>query len=511
MEEILNNVALGFSVALKPINLLYCFFGATIGQFIGVLPGLGPLVTISMLLPITFYLPTDAGIIMLLGIYYGASYGGSITSIMLKIPGDTSSIMALLDGYPMSQQGRAGPALVITTLASFFAGCIATVIVILFSPVLAGWATAFGPAEFFSMMTFGLVIAASLTQGSTLKGVGMVLIGIVIGLVGTDVTSGRFRFTFGILSLADGISFVAIAMGVFGFAEIISNLGAKSELKTAASRVPWRQLIPRADDMRASWKAMSRGTAVGAVLGVLPGAGPTISSFVAYSLEKNIAKDPSRFGKGAVEGVAAPESANNAACQTSFIPTLTLGIPGSVVMALILAALLIHGIQPGPQLITKHPDLFWGVVVSMWVANLILLILNLPLIGIWIRLLTTPYRYLFPAIIIFCSIGVYTLANDPFHVVLATGFGLLGYVFIKLGCESPPMLLGFILGPMMEENLRRALILSRGDALIFFQEPISLFFMGSAMLFLTWFLVPRYWRALAFRFIQLRMTGARND
>lgn len=511
MTEILSNVGLGFSVALQPINLLYCFFGATVGTFIGVIPGLGPLVTISMLLPITFYLPPDAGIIMLLGIYYGASYGGSITSIMLKVPGDSSAVATLLDGYPMSQQGRAGPALVITALGSFFAGCVATVIVIFFSPALAKWAIAFGPAEYFSMMALGLVIAASLTQGSVLKGVGMTLVGLVIGLVGTDVTSGQFRFTFGLVDLADGVSFVAVAMGVFGFAEITCNLESKSELKTVASRVPWRQLIPRAADLRASWRAMCRGTAVGSVLGVLPGTGPTISSFVAYSLEKNIAKDPSRFGKGAVEGVAAPESANNAACQTSFIPTLTLGIPGSVVMALILAALLIHGIQPGPQVLTSHPQLFWGVVVSMWVANVILLILNLPLVGIWVRLLTTPYRYLFPAIILFCCIGVFSLANSPFHVVLAAGFGLLGYVFVKLECEPAPMLLGFILGPMMEENLRRALLLSRGDPLVFFQEPISLFFMLSAILLLVWFLAPRYWRTRAFWFLQLPTSRVRDD
>jgi len=471
MMELINHLILGFGVALTPINLLYCLFGVSIGTLIGVLPGIGPLATIAMLLPLTFNVPAVSALIMLAGIYYGAMYGGSTTSILVNIPGEAASVVTCLDGYQMARQGRAGPALAIAALGSFFAGCVATVIIALFAPPLAEVALKFGPAEYFSLMVLGLVSAAVLAHGSLLKAIAMILLGLLLGLVGTDVNSRVRRFTFGIPDLFDGISFVVIAMGLFAFAEVITNLERKGK-RVVLTDV--QTLLPTRADLKASWKAVVRGTGLGSLLGILPGGGAIISSFASYTLEKRLAADPSRFGKGAIEGVAGPESANNAGAQSSFIPMLTLGIPSNAVMAVMLGAMMIQGIIPGPQVMTERPHLFWGLIASMWVGNLMLVVINLPLIGIWIRLLTVPYRLLYPAILLFCCIGAYSLSNSSFEVALTAGFGLLGYIFAKLDCEPAPLLLGFILGPMMEEYLLRAMRLSRGDPTVFFTRPISL-------------------------------------
>ena len=472
MEDIARNLVMGFGVALGPLNLLYCLMGVLLGTLIGVLPGLGPVATIAMLLPVTFKLPPVAAIIMLAGIYYGAQYGGSTTAILVNLPGESSSVVTCLDGYAMARQGRAGPALGIAALGSFFAGCVATLILALFAPPLADLALRFGPAEYFSLMVLGLVAAAVLAQGSLVKALAMIVLGLLLGLVGTDVNAGTLRYTFGIPELSDGIGFVALAMGMFGLAEIVTNLEVRGRREVFTDDV--QALLPTRADFKASWKAVLRGTGLGSVLGVLPGGGAILASFASYTLEKRLAADPSRFGKGAIEGVAGPESANNAGAQTSFIPLLTLGIPPNAVMAMMMGAMTIHGIAPGPQVIRQQPELFWGVVASMWIGNLLLVVLNLPLIGIWVRLLKVPYRLLYPAILVFCCVGVYSLSNSPFDVVLMALFGVLGYVFLKLRCEPAPLMLGFILGPLMEENLRRALRLSRGDPTVFFTRPISL-------------------------------------
>ena len=499
MEHLADNLAMGFGVALRPLNLLYCLVGVVLGTLIGVMPGIGPVATIAMLLPVTFKLPPVAALIMLAGIYYGAQYGGSTTAILVNLPGESSAVVTCLDGYAMARQGRAGPALGIAALGSFFAGCVATLILALFAPPLAELALRFGPAEYFSLMVLGLVAAAVLAQGSLLKAMAMIFLGLLLGLVGTDVNSGTLRFTFGIPELSDGIGFVALAMGMFGFAEIVANLEARGGREVFTDTV--QSLLPTRDDLKASWKAVLRGTGLGSVLGVLPGGGAILASFASYSLEKRVAADPSRFGKGAIEGVAGPESANNAGAQTSFIPLLTLGIPPNAVMAMMSGAMTIHGIAPGPQVISQQPELFWGVVASMWVGNLLLVVLNLPLIGIWVRLLRVPYRLLYPAILLFCCIGVYSLSNAPFDVVLTAGFGVLGYLFIKLRCEPAPLMLGFILGPLMEENLRRALRLSRGDPTVFFTRPLSLAMLLGAAILLVPIVVPaiRSTRREAFR------------
>ncbi len=490
--DLIHNMALGFGVALGPLNLLYCLMGVVLGTLIGVLPGIGPVATIAMLLPATFKLPPVAALIMLAGIYYGAQYGGSTTAILVNIPGESSAVVTCLDGYAMARQGRAGPALSIAALGSFFAGCVATVILALFAPPLAELALQFGPAEYFSLMVLGLVAATVLAHGSLLKAIGMIFLGLFLGLVGTDVNSGTLRYTFGIPELSDGIGFVALAMGLFGFAEIVANLEVRGRREVFTDTVP--ALLPTRADLKASWKAVVRGTGIGSLLGILPGGGAILGSFASYSLEKRLAADPSRFGKGAIEGVAGPESANNAGAQTSFIPLLTLGIPPNAVMALMMGAMTIHGITPGPLVISQQPALFWGVIASMWVGNLMLAVLNLPLIGIWVRLLRVPYHLLYPAILLFCCIGIYSLGNSPFDVVLTAGFGLLGYVFLKLRCEPAPLLLGFILGPMMEENLRRALRLSRGDPSVFFTRPLSLAMLLGAAVLLALIIVPAFQR-----------------
>ena len=470
--ELLDNLALGFSTALTFQNLLYCFIGCLLGTMIGVLPGLGPIATIAMLLPATYALPPVAALIMLAGIYYGAQYGGSTTAILVNIPGESSSVVTAIDGYQMARRGRAGVALFTAGFGSFFAGCVATLVLAAFAAPLSEIAFKFGPAEYFSLMVLGLIGAVVLASGSLIKAIGMIVLGLLLGLVGTDVNSGAARYSFDIPELTDGIGFVAIAMGVFGFAEIMNNLEQKEKRETFLDKVT--SLWPSKEDFKRMMPSILRGTGIGSLLGVLPGGGAPFAAFAAYSLEKKTSKHSEEFGKGAIEGVAGPESANNAASQTSFIPLLTLGIPPNAVMALMVGAMTIHNIQPGPQVMSSNPALFWGLIASMWIGNLMLIILNLPLIGVWVKMLTIPYRHLYPAILVFCCIGVYTVNNTNFDIFMTAAFGIAGYLFYKLGCEAPPLLLGFVLGPMMEENFRRALLLARGDFTVFFTRPLSL-------------------------------------
>src|SRR3954447_15372353 len=471
--EFFDNLAIGFGVALNPANLGFAFVGAMVGTLIGVLPGIGPIVTIAMLLPLTFHLEPVSGLIMLAGIFYGAQYGGSTTPILVNLPGETSSVVPFIDRPQMARQGKAGSALAIAALGSFFAGTVATFIIAAFAPPLARVGQSFGAPEYFSLMVLGLIAAVVLAHGSVLKAIAMIILGLLFGLVGTDGQTASQRFTFDITELSDGVDFAVLAIGVFGVGEVIANLTRGEESRSVMSEKITR-LWPTREDFRLAWPAVLRGTGLGSILGVLPGGGATLSSFAAYALEKKIARDPSRFGRGAVQGVAGPEAANNAGAQTSFIPMLTLGIPGNAVMALMIGALTIHGIQPGPQVMTERPALFWGMVASMWIGNLMLLIINLPLIGIWVQLLRVPYRFLYLCILLFCAIGVYTVGNSPFAVLLAAFFGVLGYIFGRLDCEPAPMILGFVLGPLMEENLRRAMRISSGDPLIFINRPISL-------------------------------------
>jgi putative tricarboxylic transport membrane protein len=498
MSDLFANLALGLTVAAQPQNLLWCFCGCLLGTLIGVLPGIGPVATIAMLLPITYYLPPATALIMLAGIYYGAQYGGSTTAILIKLPGESSSVVTCLDGNAMARRGRAGAALTIAALASFFAGVFATITVALFSPVLSGIAREFVAADFFALMTLGLVGAVVLAHGSTLKAIAMVLFGLLLGLVGGDVNSGTLRFTFGFNELADGIGFVPIAIGLFGLGEMLVKLEAGLPRQDQAVRIG--SLWPTRAEARAAAPAAIRGAVVGSVLGVLPGGGAILGSFSAYMLEKRLSRRPERFGQGMVEGVAAPEAANNAGAQTSFLPLLTLGIPENPVMALMVGAMMIHGIQPGPEVIDKQPTLFWGLIASMWLGNLMLLVINLPLIGVWVRLLSVPYRVLFPAILLFCAIGVYSVNNSAFDVMLTALFGGLGYVLLKLGCEPAPLLLAFVLGPLMEENLRRALLLSRGDPSVFVTRPISLGLLCLATLLLVSVALPHVRRLRDFAF-----------
>jgi TctA family transporter len=470
--ELFDHLALGFSTALTLQNLAYAFLGCVLGTLIGVLPGLGPLATIAMLLPVTYSLPPVAALIMLAGIYYGAQYGGSTTAILVNLPGESSSVVTTIDGYQMARRGRAGVALATAGLGSFFAGCVATLILAAFAAPLSELAFKFGPAEYFSLMVLGLIGAVVLASGSLVKAIAMIVLGLLLGLVGTDVNSGAARFSFDVPELTDGLNFVSVAMGVFGFAEIIANLEQKEDRETFTDHVT--NLFPTKEDFRRMIPAILRGTLLGSALGILPGGGAALASFAAYSLEKKTSKHAHEFGKGAIEGVAGPESANNAAAQTSFIPLLTLGIPPNAVMALMVGAMTIHNIQPGPQVMTSNPALFWGLIASMWIGNFILIILNLPMIGIWVKLLKVPYRFLFPAILTFCCIGVYSVQNTTFDVFQTAAFGLIGYLFIKLKCEPAPLLLGFVLGPMMEENFRRSLLLSRGDFAVFVTRPLSL-------------------------------------
>ncbi|MBC7780269.1 MAG: tripartite tricarboxylate transporter permease [Proteobacteria bacterium] len=467
---------MGFGVAVSLENLIYAFIGCLLGTLVGVLPGIGPVAAIALLLPTTFALPPVGALIMLAGIYYGAQYGGSTTAILVNLPGESSSVVTCLDGHAMAKNGRAGHALAIAAIGSFFAGTVCTLIIAVAAPPLAEMALKFGAPEYFSLMVFGLIASAVLARGSLIKALGMILVGLLLGIVGTDVNSGMSRFTFGMPGLSDGIGFVVIAMAFFGLGEIIKNLETPDDQRQVfTDKVSG--LMPRWEDIRMSAGAIVRGTFLGAFFGTLPGTGPVVAAFSTYAMEKKIAKDSSQFGRGDIRGVAGPESANNAAAQTAFIPTLTLGIPGSGTMALMLGAMMIQGIAPGPQVMTSRPDLFWGLIASMWIGNLMLVILNLPLIGIWVQLLKVPYRLLFPAILMFMCIGTYSLNNSIQDPLLMGFFGVVGYAFMKFGCEPAPMLLGFILGPLMEENLRRALLISRGDPTVFFTRPISLTFL----------------------------------
>jgi len=483
--DILTNLWFGFGVAVTPTNLGLCLIGALVGTLIGVLPGIGPLATIAMLLPITFGLPPVGALIMLAGIYYGAQYGGSTTSILINIPGESSSVVTALDGHQMAKQGRAGPALAIAAIGSFIAGCFSTVLVAALGAPLTSLALLFGPAEYFSLMVLGLVFAVVLARGSILKAIAMILFGLLLSTVGSDIETGQSRMAFDIPELADGIGFVTVAMGVFGYAEIMRNLEQTESRDIVQSKVTG--LMPTWPDFKVAAPAIGRGTILGSILGILPGGGAVIAAFAAYTFEKKMSKTPERFGHGAIEGVAAPESANNAAAQTSFIPLLTLGIPPNAVMALMVGAMTIHGIVPGPQVMTKQPDLFWGLIASMWVGNLMLVVINLPLVGLWVRLLRVPYRMLFPAILIFCAIGVYSINNAPADAIMVATFGLVGYWFVKHDFEPAPMLLGFVLGPLMEENLRRAMLIARGDPTTFVTRPISggLLFLAALLLVLA--------------------------
>jgi TctA family transporter len=472
--DLINNLSIGFGVAFTPINLLYSFIGVLLGTVIGVLPGIGPLATIAMLLPATYALPPISALIMLAGIYYGSQYGGSTTAILVNLPGEASSVVTVLDGYQMARQGRAGPALAAAGIGSFFAGCVGTLMLAAFAAPLTEVAFKFGPAEYFALMVLGLIGAVVLASGSLIKAVGMILLGLLMGLVGTDVNSGVARYSFDVPELTDGIGIVAVAMGIFGYGEIISNLGKHvDEREVFTSKVTG--LLPTKEDFKRMIPAILRGTGLGCALGILPGGGALLSAFAAYTLEKKTKLKPGEvpFGKGNIRGVAAPEAANNAGAQASFIPLLTLGIPPNPVMALMVGAMTIHNIQPGPQVMTSNPELFWGLIASMWIGNAMLIILNLPLIGVWVKLLTVPYRWLFPGIVLFCAIGVYSTNNNTWDIWMVGIFGVIGYFFIKLGAEPAPLLLGFILGPMMEENLRRAMLLSRGDWSVFVTRPLS--------------------------------------
>ena len=483
--DIINNLAMGLGVALSLQNVLYALTGAILGTLVGVLPGLGPVATIAMLLPSIYILEPTPALIMLAGIYYGAQYGGSTTAILINVPGESSSVVTALDGYQMARSGRAGPALATAALGSFFGGCVGTLVVAAFAPALTRLAIEFGPAEYFSLMILGLIGAVVLASGSLIKAIAMIVLGLLLGQVNTDVITGMARFSFGIPELQDGIGFVAIAMGVFGFGEIIVNLGLSDDKREVFTKKV-TGLWPSKKDFGDAAPAVLRGTLLGSFLGVLPGGGALLASFASYTVEKKMPMKPGEvpFGKGNIRGVAGPESANNAGAQTSFIPMLTLGIPPNAVMALMVGAMIIMGVQPGPQVMTSNPELFWGLIASMLIGNAILVVLNLPFIGVWVKLLTVPYRFLFPSIMAFCCIGLYTLNNSYFDVIIGAAFAVAGYVFHKLSCEPAPLLLGFILGPMMEENLRRALLVARGDWTVFVTSPIS-----ATLLFLSALLI----------------------
>ena len=486
MFDLFSNLALGFTVAAQPANIGFCLLGALVGTLVGVLPGIGTVATVAMLLPITFSLAPVGALIMLAGIYYGAQYGGSTTSVLVNIPGEATSVVTCLDGHQMARQGRAGAALAIAAIGSFVAGCVSTILVAALGEPLTKIALWFGPAEYFSLMVLGLMFAVVLAHGSVLKAIAMILAGLLMSMVGSDIETGAGRMTFDWPELSDGIGFANVAMGVFGFAEIIRNLEVSKESRDIVqSKI--KGLMPTKKDLKDSSGAIARGTLIGSILGILPGGGAVVASFAAYTVEKRISKHPERFGKGAIEGVAAPEAANNAAAQTSFLPLLTLGIPPNAVMALMVGAMTIHGIVPGPQVMTKQPELFWGMIASMWLGNLMLVVINLPLVGVWVSLLRVPYRLLFPSIVVFCCIGIYSINNSATDVLIAAAFGLFGYWLSKHEFEPAPLVLAFVLGPLMEENLRRAMLIARGDPSVFVTRPISagLLFVALAMLTLA--------------------------
>ena len=488
--ETLSYLAIGFEQALTPQALLFCLLGVSLGTFIGVLPGIGSLTTIALCLPLTFHLEPLPGLIMLAGIFYGAQYGSSTASILLNVPGSAPAAITCLDGYPMSQQGRAGIALFITTIASFIGGSFAILLLVFFAPILADFAISFSAADYFSIMILALTAASTLSVGSPLKGLTMVVLGLLLGLVGTDINSGQFRFTFGIPALADGINLVALAMGLFGVAEILNNLSNGNVPLASREDISLKNMLPSKQDWKAFRNACLRGSVIGSFIGMLPGTGPTIATFMAYAGEKKLSDTPEKFGKGAIEGISAPEAANNASVQAAFIPTLTLGVPGDAIMAVMLGGLLVHGITPGPQLVTTDAALFWGVVASFWIGNALLLVLNLPMIGLWIKLLSIPYRILFPSVLFLICIGVYSVNNSSVDVLLTLGFGLLGFFLNRFGYPSAPLLLGFVLGPLIEENFRRALVLSGSNLATFITRPISLVFLLMTLALLSF----TFWR-----------------
>ena len=489
MSDLLQHLALGFSVAAHPYNIGFCLLGAFVGTLVGVLPGIGTVATVAMLLPITFGLPPVGALIMLAGIYYGAQYGGSTTSILVNIPGEATSVVTCLDGHQMARQGRAGAALSIAAIGSFVAGCFATILVAALGGPLTSVALLFGPAEYFALMTLGLIFAVVLAKGSVPKAIAMILAGLLLSMVGSDLETGAGRMTFGMPELFDGIGFTNVAMGVFGFAEIIRNLEMSQEGRDIVQG-KIKGLMPTRQDLIDSSGPIVRGTIIGSLLGILPGGGAVVSSFAAYTFEKRISRHPERFGNGAIEGVAAPESANNAAAQTSFIPLLTLGIPPNAVMALMVGAMTIHGIVPGPQVMVNQPDLFWGMIASMWIGNLALIIINLPLVGVWVSLLRVPYRLLFPSIVVFCCIGIFSINNSPTDVVISAVFGLVGYAMAKYDFEPAPLVLAFVLGPLMEETLRRAMLIARGDPTVFITRPISAVLIAVAVMLLAVAILP---------------------
>lgn len=486
--ELFENVLLGLQTAMTLQNLLYCLIGCLLGTLIGVLPGVGPTTTIALLLPITFGLDPSTSLIMLAGIYYGAQYGGSTTAILVNLPGEASSAVTAIDGYKMAQKGKAGAALAIAAIGSFIAGTAATAVVVIFAPPLSIIALSFGPPEYFSLIVLGLILSVTLASGSVIKALAMIVLGMLFGLVGADIYTGIPRFTLGQVSLMDGINFVAFATGIYGISEILSNLEDDPSRKSKVAKP--KGLLPSWSEVKHSIAPILRGTGLGSVMGVLPGGGATLSSFASYALEKKLSRHPEEFGEGAIEGVAGPESANNAGAQTSFIPMLTLGIPGNGVMAIMIGALMIQGIQPGPSVMTTNPSLFWGLIASMWIGNLILLMLNLPLVGIWVKLLSTPYNFMFPAILLFSAIGIYSTNMNGLDLGLVAMFGFLGYILLKLDCEPAPFLMGFILGPLLEENLRRAMMFSRGNPATFVSSPLSATLLFIAVVVLTLMVLP---------------------
>ncbi len=482
------SIVLGLSTALMPGNLLMCLMGVLMGMFVGVIPGVGSLAAIALLLPVTYHFEPTGALILLAGVYYGAAYGGSITSILLNIPGTPSSAAACLDGYPMATQGRAGAALMANVLAAFFGGSVGIILLILFSPIIVAFALKFGSAEYFSIIMLGLV-AASAVSGTVIKAIAMAVLGMAFGAVGTDVYTGGPRLVFGVFELSDGVSLVALALGLFGISEIILSIRGASSARVVGGKITLRSMKPSRDDLRRSFFPAVRGSAIGSFFGALPGTGATISTFVAYAVERKLARDPSRFGRGAIEGVVAPEAANNASDQSAFIPTLTLGIPGTPTMAIILGALMIHGLTPGPALMVDKPDIFWGLVMSFWVGNLLLLIINIPLIGVWVKILSIPYPVMYPSVLMFICAGTYSVNLSTFEVLECPGFGAIGYVMRIFDFPAAPLLLGFILGPMLEEQFRRAMLLSGGDFMTFVETPISLFFLLATVFVLLWGLI----------------------
>ena len=471
----------GFGVALQPSNFMWSLFGILIGNLIGVLPGMGPLTTISMLLPLTYVIPPVPAILMLAGIFYGSMYGGAIGAILLNLPSHPPHAVTCLDGYPMTQRGRGGAALGITMMSSFFAASVGILMMIFLSPLLETVAFKFGPAEISAIMLLGLLAGATMSRGSPLKGVAMTILGLFVGAIGTDVISGTARYTFGLNELSDGIDLAAISLGLFGIADFLVTVNRKV-VKASDARVRMRDMRPTRGEMKEAFFPMLRGTAVGALFGAMPGTGPTITTFIAYALERKISKTPEKFGKGAIAGVAAPEAAAHSKTQVDFIPTMSLGIPGDAVMALLLGALVIKGIQPGPQLITEHPDIFWGLIASFWIGNVLLIVLNVPLIGVWVRMLRVPYRLLYPSALFFIAVGVYSTHNSLFEVAEVAVFGVIGAIFLALDFPAAPMVLGFVLGPLLEENFRRAMLLSRGELSVFVTRPISAWIIAACTL-----------------------------